>query len=74
MRNLREFHIPASVKEIEKDALEGCKDVTVYGSTDVAEAFAEAAGFEYVDLKPEDQQGTSSGREEKAVELPAVKR
>ena len=72
-KNLREFHIPDSVKEIEPDALKGCdKDVTVYGSTDVAKKFAEDAGFEYKDLSA--QPVTPAEREEKAVELPAVKR
>ena len=47
--NLREFVIPACVAEIDPEALTGCKDVTVYGYTDTARAFAEAAGFTYVD-------------------------
>jgi len=47
--NLREFVIPACVAEIDPEALAGCKDVTVYGYTDTARAFAEAAGFDYVD-------------------------
>ncbi len=45
--NLREFHIPAGVLEIEGDALAGCSGVTVYGSTQVAKDFAEANGFAY---------------------------
>ena len=48
-KNLREFHISASVEKIESDALEGCTGVTVYGTTDTAQKFADAAGFDYVD-------------------------
>ena len=74
-KNLREFHISASVKEIDKDALEGCENVTVYGSTDVAKAFAEAAGFDYVDLNAAEPPVVRPvGREEPPVALPFVKR
>jgi hypothetical protein len=47
--NLREFVIPECVAEIDPEALAGCTGVTVYGYTDTARAFAEAAGFDYVD-------------------------
>ena len=47
--NLREFVIPECVAEIDPEALAGCENVTVYGYTDTARAFAEAAGFTYVD-------------------------
>ena len=47
--NLREFIIPECVAEIDPEALAGCTDVTVYGSTETARAFAAAAGFDYVD-------------------------
>ena len=66
--NLREFHIPDSVLEIDETALAGCTDVTVYGSTDVAKAFAEANGFRYEEGKEEgtgeeteDQTGEQTG-------------
>ena len=52
--NLREFVIPACVAEIDPEALAGCKDVTVYGCTETARAFAEAAGFKYVDANAGD--------------------
>ena len=48
-QNLREIHIPATVQEIDGTALSGCQSVTVYGSTDVAKAFAELNGFTYID-------------------------
>jgi hypothetical protein len=47
--NLREFIIPECVAEIDPEALAGCENVTVYGCTETARAFAEAAGFDYVD-------------------------
>jgi len=47
--NLREFIIPECVAEIDPEALAGCTDVTVYGCTETTRAFAEAAGFTYVD-------------------------
>jgi len=47
--NLREFVIPECVAEIDPEALAGCTDVTVYGCTETARAFAETAGFTYVD-------------------------
>ncbi len=74
-KNLREFHISASVKEIDKNALEGCEKVTVYGTTDVAKEFAKAAGFDYVDLNAAEPPVVRPvGREEPPVALPFVKK
>lgn len=47
---LREIVIPASVTAINRHALEGCADVTVYGAAgSEAERFAVAAGWTFVD-------------------------
>ena len=74
-RNLREFLIPESVEKIDRSALEGCRQVTVYGTTEVAKRFAEANRFTFVDLNaPAEDPGPSSAREKQPVELPLVRR
>ena len=78
-KNLREFIVPATVKEIDDTALNKCKDVIVYGVKGTeAERFAGAAGFRFVDLKedpekPEQPEGPVE-KEKKPVELPIVPR
>lgn len=47
---LREIIIPATVLSVDDHALDGCADVTVYGTKGTeAERFANAAGFAFVD-------------------------
>ena len=69
-QNLREIHIPASVQEIDGTALSGCQSVTVYGSTDVAKAFAELNGFTYIDGSI--QQEPPAAHENPPITLPFV--
>lgn len=56
--NLREITIPASVTEIAETAFDGCKDITIIGSGDAAQAIAEYYNFTFVDLeKPQEAPG-----------------
>ena len=49
-KNLREITIPASVKEIDDHAFDGCEGVTVYGTKGTeAERIANLCGFTFVD-------------------------
>ncbi len=69
-QNLREIHISATVQEIDGTALSGCQSVTVYGSTDVAKAFAEANCFTYIDGSAPSDPPTA--RENPPITLPFV--
>ena len=56
--NLRTVTIPASVTEIAETAFNGCKDITIIGSGDAAQAIAEYYRFTFVDLeKPQEAPG-----------------
>ena len=78
-KSLREIHIPPTVKSVDDHALQGCKDVTVYGQKGTeAERFAETAGFEFYDPDADyeisfDPPNTSAG-EAPPVALPLVLR
>lgn len=75
-KSLQEIHIPATVLKVDDLALEGCENVTVYGTAgSEAERFATAAGFDFVDpngAEPPVEQPT--GQMEAPVTLPFVKR
>ena len=72
-RNLKEIHIPATVLQIDDHALDGCENVTVYGTKgSEAERFAAAAGFWFVD--PNAYPSHPSEPLEPAVKLPLVVR
>ena len=70
--NLREIVIPATVLSVDDHALDGCADVTVYGTSGTeAERFADAAGFTFVD--PDTEPETPAPvREAPPVVLPFV--
>ena len=72
---LREIHIPATVLEIDSEALAGCQGVTVYGeSGSAAERFADAAGFDFVDTSEEPEPTHPTRTPGGPVKLPPVKR
>ena len=75
-KDLREIYIPETVREIDEHALDGCKDVTVYGVKESkAEEFAKGVGFKFVDLNAGEEPPTpQTQREQPAVELPLVPR
>lgn len=75
-KTLREIHIPATVLKVDDHALDGCKDVTVYGAKGTeAERFAKAAGFTFVDPDAEPEAPVHPIEPEKPpVELPLVPR
>ncbi len=69
--SLREIYIPATVLRIDDSALEGCKNVKIYGVKGTeAERFAEAAGFKFVDMSA----GHPHESPKPPVELPLVPR
>ena len=70
--NLREIHIPASVLSIDETALEGCKNVTVYGEKgSAAEKLADPdAGITFQDVNAE--QPPNNPPDEKPIKLPFV--
>ena len=78
-KSLREIHIPPTVKNVDDCALQGCKNVTVYGQKGTeAERFADAAGFQFYDPNadyeiPFNPPNTSVG-EAPPVALPLVLR
>ena len=56
--NLRTVTIPASVTMIDETAFNGCKDVTIIGSGDAAQAIAQHYGFTFENLeKPQEAPG-----------------
>lgn len=70
---LREIHIPATVLKVDDHALDGCRDVMVYGVKGTeAERFARAAGFAFVD--PNGEPERPHERSAPPVELPLVPR
>ena len=72
---LREIHIPATVLEIDSEALAGCQGVKVYGeSGSAAERFADAAGFDFVDTSEEPEPTHPTRTPGGPVKLPPVKR
>lgn len=75
-KNLKEIIIPGTVKKIDDKALDGCRDVTVYGKTGTeAERFAKAAGFRFRDPDaPPEGPGSAGERGMPPVELPMVHR
>ena len=48
---LQSIYIPESVVAIADDLMVGCSNVTVYGNSDIVKNFAEAGGFEYVEVQ-----------------------
>lgn len=76
---LREIIIPPTVRKIDRHALEGCKNVTVFGvKGSAAERFVDAvnaedpdAGFVFAELKPQPSHDPHE-REKPTVVLPFV--
>ena len=72
---LREIHIPATVLEIDSQALAGCENVIVYGeSGSAAERFADAAGFAFADTGTEPAPTHPTRTPGGPVKLPPVRR
>ena len=75
-KGLREIRIPATVRKVDDLALEGCENVTVFGTAgSEAERFAKAAGFDFIDPNGAEQPAEQPGGKIKPpVVLPFVKR